>query len=561
MLCRTTAWQSYVPSPLSHRCCPGGSRRHLDTVNILWYIVLASVGAAALWLKSETNKKSARIILLILMTLFVSSKYYQSIFVEKRLSKSGPSIDVDRAEIMLRLSSAVNMLRVRATQGVQSIPGGQSLPGGPVKLVASADKMDTFAEARTVLKNAAEAEPESAGAWAKLLVVQHESKSPRAEIETTLAHLQTIKTPVGAELAKTMHDLFEGQIQGAAEEAAVKNVIVHQLPTGWYQEHALQALYKKAKDKVELQALNDSMLPRQMTLIAKMLFLVAFGAVSLLVGIIIIFVQLLFVARKNKAVDESALVKAPVSSGIATIYGVFIGWLTTQQIIGSLAQNALKSISPYLKMSSGMETDPNKPLLIGLTVAALYILSNAPGTIYAYLFAMRPSQISFLEGFRIRTRVGKNGPFKLVLAGVATWFVAVPLVLLATFIGAKLFGSQGSTNPIIALVMEAARSGNWLSTIVFYLTLGVLAPLCEETLFRGFLYANLRRKLGVFPSVLISAGLFAACHLDVGAFLPLFTLGSLFALVFEKQKSILPSMVAHGLWNSGTFTLILLLFG
>jgi uncharacterized protein len=128
-------------------------------------------------------------------------------------------------------------------------------------------------------------------------------------------------------------------------------------------------------------------------------------------------------------------------------------------------------------------------------------------------------------------------------------------------IAMKFMNSQGSSNPVIALVMEAARSADVPSILMFYFTLGVLAPICEETLFRGFLYTSLRRYWGALPSLLLTAFLFAGVHMDAGGFLPLFGLGFLFGFVVERTKSTLSSMVAHGLWNSGTFTLVLLLFG
>jgi len=113
----------------------------------------------------------------------------------------------------------------------------------------------------------------------------------------------------------------------------------------------------------------------------------------------------------------------------------------------------------------------------------------------------------------------------MVLIGLLTWMAALPLVVVAYLIAMKYFGSEGSSNPIIALVMETARSANLAATLIFYFTIGVLAPICEESLFRGFLYSALRRRLSVLPSMLISALVFAGAHLDAGGFLPLFVLG------------------------------------
>ncbi|MBK7837445.1 MAG: CPBP family intramembrane metalloprotease [Candidatus Obscuribacter sp.] len=38
-------------------------------------------------------------------------------------------------------------------------------------------------------------------------------------------------------------------------------------------------------------------------------------------------------------------------------------------------------------------------------------------------------------------------------------------------------------------------------------------------------------------------------------------LGFVFAFTLERQRSIVPCIIAHALWNSSTFLIILLLFG
>ncbi len=539
----------------------------MDIISIIWLIVLLATGAAALWLK-ESQKKVAISTLLVVMTLYVGSKFYQSIYVEKRIGKAAPAIDVDRAELMLRMMSAFESFRSNASDSLKSVQG---IPGAAHVASQVRQQPDIYADPERTLKSAAEATPDAPAAWAKLALVQYVHKGPAA-CAASLEHLSQLKTPDSVALANAMHDVLKGPIR-ASRLKETKEELEKELPAGWYRSHALELLYRKTGERAALERLLQDAGVSDAIMFAKTIFLTVFGAIAFLVGLAVIFVQLLFVARSSdlagygkgqEGVSQQpgdSLVMAPAYSSPATIYGVFIGWLTVQNMVGSFAQTALKSISPLLKISAVMEPGSNKPVLIGLMVAFLYLITNGPGTLLAYLLSMKPHKIGFFEGFRLRTKVpGKAGLVRLIFAGIATWFAAVPLVLAASLIGVKL-GSQGSSNPIIALIMEAARSGNVLSTVIFYLTLSVLAPFCEETLFRGFLYANLRRRMGVFPSMGISAFLFAAFHLDVGAFLPLFTLGCLFALTFEKNKSILPSMIAHGLWNGGTFTLLLLLFG
>jgi len=262
-------------------------------------------------------------------------------------------------------------------------------------------------------------------------------------------------------------------------------------------------------------------------------------------------VQLFTLSRRlGDRADEKGGENA-VPWGLQTVYAVFAFWLATQFLVGGFSPAAVKSLN---LLNSGAFT-------AALSTALLYLVSNGPGVLYVYLLACRPYSLRLKDAVRLRLRSGSLGPVRLVLAGVVTWCSAVPIVVVAYLIASKLLGSQGSSNPIITLVLDAARSSDFMATVLFYTTLGVLAPFVEETLFRGFLYRSLRKYVGVGTSIFASGALFAAVHMDAGAVVPLMALGCLFAFVFERTKSLVPCMIAHGMWNSGTFTLVLLIFG
>jgi membrane protease YdiL (CAAX protease family) len=513
----------------------------LDPYNIAWLVGLI-VFAAFAALSPAPVKQKAVTALLIYCTVFVGDKLYESIVKENRLNRSTPAIDVDRAEIMLRIGAATDMLP--HTHQAKSLIGGQKQP-------------DVYEEAEKILKKAAESEKQSASICAKLAIVQHERKESCAEVLNQLNHIESDK---GKRLYQALSSVYITKTVKGENFSQIESVLTSELPVGWYRDSALKTLYEEADRKKQLEEMKSETQKRSMILMGKLLALLSFGAMALLAGLIVIFVQLLFVAR-NKTPDPNLhLVCSSVDFKFRTIYGVFIGWMATQLAVGTIAQAIMKSVNPIGKIQTGMAINEMQVIQAGVLMALLYLFSNGPGPLYAYLFALRPNKLGFLDGLRIRTKVGKLGPFLLVLCGLCTWFAAIPLVIISYFIAVKI-GSQGSSNPVLALVMEAARSPNPMATVIFYLTLGVLAPFCEETLFRGFLYSALRRKHGIALSMVFSAFCFAALHLDAGGFLPLFTLGCLFAFVFEKTKSIIPSMVAHGLWNSGTFTLVILIFG
>lgn len=78
----------------------------------------------------------------------------------------------------------------------------------------------------------------------------------------------------------------------------------------------------------------------------------------------------------------------------------------------------------------------------------------------------------------------------------------------------------------------------------------VIAPIAEETFFRGFLFAGLRKYYSFWIAGGVSALIFAAGHMVPGAILPLCVLGLLFAWLRERTGSIWPSIAMHMLNNA-----------
>lgn len=80
----------------------------------------------------------------------------------------------------------------------------------------------------------------------------------------------------------------------------------------------------------------------------------------------------------------------------------------------------------------------------------------------------------------------------------------------------------------------------------------VVAPLAEEIIFRGYLYPVAKKWSGKVCAVLFSALWFSACHGNVPLMLPLFLLGVILALAYEKTGSIWAPIGIHFFFNSAT---------
>ena len=76
----------------------------------------------------------------------------------------------------------------------------------------------------------------------------------------------------------------------------------------------------------------------------------------------------------------------------------------------------------------------------------------------------------------------------------------------------------------------------------------VIAPLAEETFFRGFIYGALRRYVPVAPAALVAGAFFAILHPFI-LFAPILVLGIVLALVYEYSGSLIPGALIHAGFN------------
>jgi membrane protease YdiL (CAAX protease family) len=158
--------------------------------------------------------------------------------------------------------------------------------------------------------------------------------------------------------------------------------------------------------------------------------------------------------------------------------------------------------------------------------------------------------------------------------GLVTYAMALPLLvvgLLVMLLLMRLQHSLGAAGPVDPsdlrhpIVDVLLQANGWQRAQLFILAC-VLAPLVEETMFRGVLYRHLREgtcQLSARASALLSATvvsfLFAVIHPQGFLGIPaLMALAYAFALAREWRGTLLPAMIAHGLNNGVAFTIFLL---
>ena len=183
--------------------------------------------------------------------------------------------------------------------------------------------------------------------------------------------------------------------------------------------------------------------------------------------------------------------------------------------------------------------------LLGEDSAALetlLILATLVGfVIGVWLFAVRLRGGTWeMLGMR-RTRVSLPHAFWLAAAALAA-------SALTTAIYVAVVGALGLDLLLPAQdIDELLGSGVW--RWMNFALLGVATPAAEELFFRGFLLAALLRVMPAAAALLMSAGVFAAVHLDIGALLPIFATGALLGWLYMRTSSIWTPTLAHGAQN------------
>ena len=191
-------------------------------------------------------------------------------------------------------------------------------------------------------------------------------------------------------------------------------------------------------------------------------------------------------------------------------------------------------------------------------VVALYLCVGVGSLLLVALVGGRRPGETLRELFGL---AGSFRPSRFVAtvreAGIA-WCMAWPAFFGATVVTLIMIG-PGSPTPDPVSQFLVVRPDEQ-SIAVLLATLGVLAPLFEEPLFRGFLYRRLRRRMPPAAAAAISGLAFGAAHLSASHLLPLAALGFTLALVYVKTRDLATPRLVHSLWNLVNALLLLAVF-
>jgi hypothetical protein len=218
----------------------------------------------------------------------------------------------------------------------------------------------------------------------------------------------------------------------------------------------------------------------------------------------------------------------PLFGPLALVAGLFLG--LCGGIIVDLIANAgganLNHLSPGVVDAQTVAQD------LGFVIAAVYLAARI-GPVTLSQFGLRMTRRWWRA---IAIVVAALGVFYLISYA---WFAA-------------LHSSGAEKN----LVKDLGGNGDTFEILFAIAVTCVIAPICEELLFRGFVFRALRNWRGVWPAAAITGVLFGAVHgLSAPAvdLLPLAFLGFVLCIVYERSGSLYPCIALHVLNNAIAF--------
>lgn len=196
-------------------------------------------------------------------------------------------------------------------------------------------------------------------------------------------------------------------------------------------------------------------------------------------------------------------------------------------------------------MSALLQPDPGRPVPIPTVLV---------GTMTPVLIAAATTLLI--------TRVRGNGPrhdlrlsWRWNDVRVGLWYGLLGLVLAAVgaFVWTRIVGADDASSAIAGLV-EDRRMSVW-STVIMFVYLWLIGPICEELIYRGLLWRAVERlqwarpRWGRFAAFLISTAVFAVSHLEPMRTALLLVIAVPIGLARLTTGRLLASIVAHQVNN------------
>jgi membrane protease YdiL (CAAX protease family) len=316
----------------------------------------------------------------------------------------------------------------------------------------------------------------------------------------------------------------DGSVSGGETFDVLQAELAELVPAGWFYDRLAERLAQRANNEALLATIRDAYTARVDRQFSRARAITVVELAAMIVGTIVLVIFWVTRARVPNVVRlHEPGVPPPWPGGIGAavlLRGGAIGAMLTVVFLLYMPQ----------------ENASLRALAIPLT--------NLPLLLLAYQYLFKPAQMTFDQGFGLEigwARAGRLVAAVMAVVAAGLWGewtmdrVAEPLQL-----------TNHWTEWFDADLVWGPSSLTAISLIEYV----AFAPVFEELVFRGLLFAILRRKFRFLPAALMSASIFAIAHgYGLVGFISVLWSGLLWAWIYQKTGSLLPGILAHALNN------------
>ena len=193
-------------------------------------------------------------------------------------------------------------------------------------------------------------------------------------------------------------------------------------------------------------------------------------------------------------------------------------------------------LADHLAGSNDIEKDPQS--------LAVLLVANMVLEVLLILLALRFS----VQKYRLSlASLGLRWPQK---GGVWLPFVILVSAYVALGVYYGVLSAVGADRLLPnSTIPDDAFKAPGVAALTALLAIG-LAPVVEETFFRGFVFGSLRWRWGPPLAAFASGLLFASLHFDLGSIIPFTMIGMLFAFSYDYSGSLFANITAHLMFNT-----------
>lgn len=184
-----------------------------------------------------------------------------------------------------------------------------------------------------------------------------------------------------------------------------------------------------------------------------------------------------------------------------------------------------------------------------------------PGEMLVQGYATQASILAAWALFRLHpaaeTPRGRTGLAAAVGTGLTAFLFLIP-ALMATIGGWYWLLEVAGLDPQPQDVIEIIQAAPPSERLYWVLLAVVVAPVCEELVFRGYVFRFFHQRMPLLPAAIISGAVFASAHFNLLTFLPLLLLGAVLGILYAKTGRLAASIALHMVFNLNTVIVVLL---